>query len=79
MTQPTPETRAQRNERNGLPADLVCFIQVPGKQDIFASFDNGVIRHALPCEWAARNDTLVRTGSSGDYTHADALAQALRQ
>ncbi len=79
MSTPTPEPRADRNERNGLPLQLVAFLQIPGKENIFMFFDNGVIRHALPVEWNARNDTPVRTGTAADYTHAEAHARALRK
>lgn len=81
MTQPTDTTaadRAERNARNGLPLNLVALLQVPGKQDIFALFDNGLVRHCLPSEWASRGDTPVITGTSADYLHADALARALK-
>ncbi len=76
-TPPTPEDRAQRNARNGLPLGLVCFVQVAGKTDIYASFDNGLHRPALPYEWAKRGDTPIVAGTAADYTWLTALTKPL--
>ncbi len=71
MTTPTPTPIP-------LPTDLEHFLQVPGRPHIFAVFGSGLIRPALPSEWARRGATPVVTGTAADYSHAVELANALR-
>lgn len=80
MTTPTPEPTAVP-ELDG----LAYFLQTPGQTDIFAVFRDGYLRHALPVEWRDLRATEenpagipVVAGTTGDFVHASALANAAK-